>query len=83
MLLIGWYEGGEVFRSGCTYTRGNGKIFYFQPGHESFPTYYNPSVQLVIRNAVRWVAPVIRQMITCPHVKLISEEKAEAAKAAE
>ena len=83
LLLIGWYEGGEVFRSGCTYTRGNGKVFYFQPGHESFPTYYNPSVQLVIRNAIRWAKPLIRQQITCPHVKLISEEKAEAAKAAE
>lgn len=78
-ILIGWYEGGEVFRSGCTFTRGNGKIFYFQPGHESFPTYYIPEVQLILRNAARFVAPTYRVPITCPHVKLISEEKAEKA----
>lgn len=71
LLFIGWYEGGEVFRSGCTYTRGNGKIFYFQPGHESYPTYYNKDVQTVIKNAVRWAVPEVRFEITCPHVKRI------------
>ena len=67
-VLLGWYKGGDVFRSGMVYRRGLGKIFYFQPGHESFPTYYNPSVQLIIRNAVRYVAPVKRQAPVCPQV---------------
>ena len=54
LLFIGTYESGEVFRSGCLYQRGNGKIFYFQPGHETYPTYYNKDVQTVIRNAVNY-----------------------------
>ena len=75
LVFGGWYEGGEIFRSGCTYRRGNGKIFYFQPGHESFPTYYDKNVQTVIKNAIRWVKPVIRQEITCPHIKKIGTEE--------
>lgn len=54
LIFISWFEGGEVFRSGCTYTRGRGKIFYFRPGHESYPTYHNEEVLRVIANAVRW-----------------------------
>lgn len=73
LLLIGCYSGGEVFRSGCLYNRGNGKVFYFQPGHETFPTYYVPEVQTVIRNAVRFVAPTYREKITCPHVRKITD----------
>lgn len=73
LLLIGSYEGGEVFRSGCTYTRGNGKIFYFQPGHESFPIYYDSNVQLVIKNAVRWAAPVTRKKIEGPMIRKIEK----------
>ncbi|MGI8475961.1 MAG: ThuA domain-containing protein [Thermomicrobiales bacterium] len=57
LVFVSWFTGGEVFRSGCCYTRGRGKIFYFRPGHESFPTYYNADVLTVIRNAVRWTAP--------------------------
>ncbi|MDO5660075.1 MAG: ThuA domain-containing protein [Staphylococcus xylosus] len=53
-VFISWFEGGEVFRSGATFKRGNGKIFYFRPGHESYPTYYNANVQKVIKNAVKW-----------------------------
>jgi len=53
-LLISAFEGGEVFRSGVTYQRGAGRIFYFRPGHETYPTYYHPQVLQVIRNAVRW-----------------------------
>ena len=56
-VLISWFAGGNVFRSGCCYTRGKGRIFYFRPGHETFPTYKQREVQLVIRNAVRWAAP--------------------------
>ncbi len=55
-LFISWFEGGEVFRSGCTYNRGKGKIFYFRPGHETYPTYYDKNVQTVIRNACEWAA---------------------------
>ena len=45
LIFVSWFPGGEVFRSGCTFRRGNGKIFYFQPGHETFPSYYNEKVQ--------------------------------------
>ncbi len=56
-ILISWFEGGEVFRSGITYFRGNGKIFYFRPGHETYPIFYDENVQLVLRNAVKWAQP--------------------------
>lgn len=57
LVFISWFEGGEVFRSGCTFRRGKGKIFYFRPGHETFPIYHDANVQRVIANAVRWAAP--------------------------
>ena len=60
LIFIGWYDGGNVFRSGCTFKRGNGKIFYFQPGHESFPIYYDANIQRIIRNAVYWAKPDYR-----------------------
>lgn len=53
-VFISWYQGGEVFRSGVTFQRGAGRIFYFSPGHEVYPIYHNPDVQTVLRNAVRW-----------------------------
>ncbi len=53
-VFISWYQGGEVFRSGLTYRRGAGKIFYFQPGHETYPTFFDKNVALVLRNAVGW-----------------------------
>jgi trehalose utilization protein len=56
-VFISWFAGGNVFRSGCCYTRGKGRIFYFRPGHETFPTYHQREVQRVIANAVRWLAP--------------------------
>ncbi len=58
LVFVSWFTGGEVFRSGCCYQRGAGKVFYFRPGHESYPTYYQPDVQRVIANAARWAAPV-------------------------
>ncbi|SFM05491.1 Trehalose utilization protein [Paenibacillus sp. 1_12] len=61
LILVSWFEGGEVFRSGCTFHRGQGKIFYFRPGHESYPTYYNEQVRRVIRNGVYWAAPTTRE----------------------
>ncbi len=82
VLLIGWYSGGEVFRSGCTFHRESGKIFYFQPGHESFPIFYDENVQLVLTNAVRWAAPVCkRQELNCPWVHKPGEEENESEKA--
>jgi len=57
-VLISWFSGGEVFRSGVTYRRGSGRIFYFRPGHETFPTYHHPLVQRIISNAVHWAKPI-------------------------
>lgn len=70
VIYISWFKGGEVFRSGCTFTRGYGKIFYFRPGHESYPTFYNENVQKVLTNAVRWARPRnTRTAIDCPFVQ--------------
>lgn len=57
LVLVSWFEGGEVFRSGCCYHRGMGKIFYFRPGHETYPIYKQAEIQQVIINGVNWVAP--------------------------
>lgn len=57
LVFISWFSGGNVFRSGCCWKRGAGKIFYFQGGHETYPIYYQPEVKRVIQNAVRWAAP--------------------------
>jgi len=57
LVFVSWFEGGEVFRSGCCYHRGNGRIFYFRPGHETYPVYEEPAVHEVLDNAVRWAAP--------------------------
>jgi trehalose utilization protein len=56
-VFISSFAGGEVFRSGMTFTRGAGHIFYFRPGHESYPTYRDPNVLRVIENAIRWANP--------------------------
>ncbi len=57
LVFVSWFQGGEVFRSGCCYHRGRGKVFYFRPGHETLPIYYQPEVLQVITNAVGWAAP--------------------------
>ncbi len=57
LIFLSWFSGGEVFRSGCTWTRGYGKIFYFSPGHETCPIYHDTDIQRVILNAVRWARP--------------------------
>ena len=56
LVLVSWFAGGEIFRSGACYERGLGRIFYFRPGHETYPTYFQPEVRHVIANAVRWAA---------------------------
>src|SRR5664279_5401561 len=53
-VFISWYDGGEVFRSGVTFQRGGGRVFYFSPGHEVYPIYHDKNVQTVLRNAVKW-----------------------------
>jgi len=55
-VFISWFEGGEVFRSGNCYRRGAGKVFYFSPGHETYPIYRHPKIELVLRNACKWAA---------------------------
>jgi len=64
LIFISWFEGGEVFRSGCTWTRGKGKVFYFRPGHETFPLYHDQNVRRVLANGVRWAAPAS----SCPYM---------------
>jgi trehalose utilization protein len=57
LIFITWFKGGNVFRGGCTFRRGQGKIFYFHPGHEFYPSFYNENVIKVIKNAIHWAAP--------------------------
>lgn len=57
LVMISWFEGGEVFRSGCTFRRGKGKIFYFRPGHETYPIYHHATIQRILANAVLWARP--------------------------
>lgn len=60
-VFMGWFAGGEVFRSGVTYRRGYGKVFYFQPGHEEYPVYYDENIRKILRNAAYWAAPSARR----------------------
>ena len=57
LILISWFAGGEVFRSGCTWRRGKGKVFYFRPGHETYPIYFEPNVRRILANAAVWAKP--------------------------
>lgn len=57
LIFVSWFQGGEVFRSGATWTRGSGRIFYFSPGHEVYPIYHQAEVQRVIANGIRWASP--------------------------
>lgn len=73
-VFISWFKGGEVFRSGCCWNRGLGKVFYFRPGHETYPTYHDPNVLKVIENAVRWAKPSnIVDKIVCPNVEPVEK----------
>jgi trehalose utilization protein len=68
VVFISWFEGGEVFRGGCTWTRGSGRVFYFSPGHEAYPIYHHPDIQRVISNAVHWARPQGRPADVPRHV---------------
>ncbi|GAA0680022.1 ThuA domain-containing protein [Natronoarchaeum mannanilyticum] len=57
LVFVSWFEGGEVFRSGCCYRRGSGRIFYFRPGHEEYPIYEQEEIITVIDNAIEWATP--------------------------
>lgn len=67
VVFLSWFAGGEAFRSGVTYRRGAGKVFYFRPGHETYPTYHQPMVQQVLRNAVKWARPEGQFRWGAPH----------------
>lgn len=73
LVFISWFPGGEVFRSGCCYHRGRGKVFYFRPGHETFPTFYQAEVRHVIANAARWAAPTGGPEIVFGNVQPLEE----------
>lgn len=77
VVFTGWFAGGEVFRSGCTFQRGLGRIFYFQPGHEEYPVYHMPEIQQIITNAVHWCSEARRQLrpLDCTAVKVTLEEE--------
>lgn len=71
VIFAGWFSGGQLFRSGVTFTRGYGKIFYFQPGHEAYPVYHMPEIQRILVNAVRFCAPASaeRKILKCEAIK--------------
>jgi trehalose utilization protein len=69
LIFVSWFEGGEVFRSGCCWERGHGRIFYFRPGHETYPIYHNEQIQKVLTNAVRWARPRVLMEHLCPNSK--------------
>lgn len=60
LLMISWFQGGEVFRSLCTWRRGHGQVVYFRPGHESYPSYHNPFVRRIVANAAGWARRRVR-----------------------
>ncbi len=68
LVFVSWFSGGEVFRSGCCFQRGAGRIFYFRPGHEEYPTFYREDITQVIANAIDWAAPVHGPNIQYGHV---------------
>ena len=68
LIFISWFEGGEVFRSGCCWERDHGRIFYFRPGHETYPIFYNKQVAKVLQNAVRWAVRDKRRALDCPNI---------------
>ncbi len=74
LLMISSFAGGEVFRSACTFRRGAGKIFYFQPGHETYPTYYHKDIQRVIQNAIEWARPLDAVRPTYGHRPLFAKD---------
>lgn len=84
LIFVSWFEGGEVFRSGCCWERGHGRIFYFRPGHETYPIFYNETVRQVLANAARWARPRIIKADACPNsepLETLTPKKVEFGKA--
>ncbi len=75
-VFISWFQGGEVFRSGLTYRRGAGNIFYFRPGHETYPTYFDETVGKVLRNAVKWAHSPQARLTTVTDAPNVPVDKA-------
>ncbi|MEG1887569.1 MAG: ThuA domain-containing protein [Oscillospiraceae bacterium] len=76
LVFSGWFRGGELFRSGCCWNRGAGKVFYFQPGHETCPTYKNENILRIIKNAVKWARPInSREELGCHHYDETTEQR--------
>ena len=73
LIFVSWFEGGEVFRSGCCWERGHGRIFYFRPGHETYPIFHNETIMKVLTNAVRWANPRVMIKDDCPNVEPLEE----------
>ncbi len=69
LIFVSWFQGGEVFRSGCCWERGHGRIFYFRPGHETYPIFKNPQIVKILANACRWAAPRIIKQDACPNTE--------------
>ncbi len=68
LLMISWFQGGEVFRSLMTWRRGHGRVVYFRPGHETYPTYHQPDVRRIVANAAAYAARRIRRDdSSCPN----------------
>ena len=83
LVFTSWFEQGNIFRSGCCYYRGLGKIFYFQPGHEECKSFDNKYVRRILQNAVHWVAPTLggkRDEGCRRQMKSVFEELADAEK---
>ena len=75
LVFISWFSGGEVFRSGCCYKRGLGKIFYFRPGHEEYPTFYRDDITKILKNAINWAKPLNMTRPTLGHFEAIEDVK--------
>ena len=73
LVFISWFSGGEVFRSGCCYKRGLGKIFYFRPGHEEYPTFYREDITQILKNAVEWAKPSFGPAPTLGHYEALED----------
>lgn len=69
LIFVSWFAGGEVFRSGCCWERGHGRVFYFRPGHETYPIFHQAEVQKVLANAVRWAKPTVCIVDKCPNTQ--------------
>lgn len=84
LIFSAWYKDGNIFRSGCTFYRGVGKVFYFQPGHELCRSFYNENVRKIIGNAVHWLYTDLlegNKDLSCPHqtVPVVDQLAAEQA----